>query len=273
MNDINHDPLAADIQQPENPAAVRGHNQPPEETPPVAPADPLVAAALLRVAEATRWLTDHPDANKWTPALADEINASVGDIDKAHKNLDEQRLQEGRDFDAKQKAKYHTPLSLLKAAKNKLVELRQAYLKRQEDILREQQRKAQEAADKAKAEAEEIARKAQEDTADPLQAELDAQEAHDRATALQQAAEEAPVKAHIVGPMSSRATGLKDHWSASIHDITAAFRHYNSKKHPAKPILEAAIRVAIEAIADREAKAVKDIDKAPPGIKFHKDRR
>ena len=272
MSDIDHDPLAADIQQPENPRALPGGNFPPEETPPAVPADPLVAAALLRVAEATRWLTDHPDATKWDDALAASVNTTIGDVDRAHDNLDGQRLQEGRDFKAAQTKKYGTPLTLLETAKAKLVALRRVYLKMMEDRLAEKQRKALEAAEIARREAEEAAQRLQQDSGpDPLAAELAVQEAAERATALQAQAAEAPRKAYVAG--GAKATGLQDHWSATIEDITAAFKNYNSKKHPAKPILEEAIRVAILSIATNEAKAVKDLTKAPPGIKFHKDRR
>lgn len=272
MTDINHDPLAADIQQPENPRAVPGSNKPPEETPADVPADPLVAAALLRVAEATLWLNDHPDATKWDDALAASVNTTIGDVDRAHDNLDGQRLQEGRDFKAEQTRKYSTPLSLLETAKGELVALRRAYLKMMEDRLAEQQRKTQEAAEKARQEAAAAAERLRQDSGpDPLAAELAVQEAAERATALSAKATEVPVKAYVGG--SSKATGLRDTWTAEITDIKAAQKHYLSAKNPSRVVLMAAIERAVIEIATREARVTKDVKAAPPGIKFVCDRR
>ncbi len=110
---------------------------------------------------------------------------------------------------------------------------------------------------------------------DPLRAELDAKKAREAAESAAAAAAAAPQKAAITGQYSSRKTGLKDHWSAEITDISAAFKHYNNKKHPSREILAAAVEVAIQQIANKESVFLKTEDPAnfPPGIKFIKDRR
>lgn len=262
MTDIA-DQLADDIHSAENPRAVPGSNNPPPDD------DPLVIKAQQEAIAANAYLAAHGDIQKWTPGLAAEANREIDAVGNAWEALDGQRLQEGRDFKALQTKKYTTPLSLLEIAKGKLVVLRRAYLKRMEDILAEQQRIQQEEADKARREAEELAKKDAGD--DPLGAELAAQQATERANELQQKVAEAPVKAYVGG--ASKATGLKDYWFATIEDLSAAFKHYNAKKHPAKPILEAAIREAIQNIANNEAKTLKDEKIAVPGVTYRKDRR
>jgi len=270
MTDINHDPLADAIQQPENTRATMGHNQPPEET---SPDDPLVNHALVVINGASECLKERADIEAWTAEIAAEINAMISDIDAAHKRLDDQRLDEGRAFKKQQEAKYNAPLAKLLIAKTSLVDKRRAYLRKEEDRLAIEAKRLQEEAETAQRAAEEKAQQAQANTNDPLQAELDADMARRAAQEKLDQAAQAPAKAHIGGASSGRVTGLRDVWSAEITDLSAAFKHYNAKKHPSKPILEAAIRAAIESIANREAATVKDLTKAPPGITFHKDRR
>lgn len=254
----------------ENPRAVMGANMPPET-------DPLIVEANERVDTANRYLTERGDVDKWDDEIADKANAFIEQIAGTHSTLNEQRLQEGRDFQAKQKAKYDSPLALLVAAKNKLVALRTDFLKKKEAKLEAERKKAEEAAAEAKRVAEEAARRAAEEAkkkgGDPLRAELQAQQAREKAAALEAEAEAAPTRAHISGTYSSRAKGLQDHWSAEITDLSEAFKHFNKKANPHKPTLEAAIRECIQTIANKEAKLHKDEAKAPPGIKFVKERR
>jgi hypothetical protein len=82
-----------------------------------------------------------------------------------------------------------------------------------------------------------------------------------------------PEKAVITGTFSPRAKGLTDYWSAEISDISLAFKHYNAKSNPNRATLAAAIEECIKGIANREARLHKDETKAPPGIKFIKERR
>lgn len=254
----------------ENPRAVAGGNFPPDT-------DPLIVETQERIDNANRWLTERPDWEKWDSETADKANFFVGQIQATFDALDGQRLQEGRDFKKKQDGKYKTPLDLLALAKTKLADLRRKWLKREEDRVLEEKRKAEAAAEKARQEAEAARLRAEEEAkkkgGDPLRAEQAAREAEQKAADAAESAGALPERAQIKGAYSTRAAGLRDVWSAEITDISLAFKHYNKKGHPAKATLEAAIRDAVFDIANAEAKRVKDESAAPPGIKFIKDRR
>lgn len=254
----------------ENPRAVIGGNAPP---------DPLLAEAAERVDTANKYLIERGDPAKWTPEIADKANFFVGQIGETFTALDNRRKDENRAWLAEQDKKYKDPLALLTSAKAKLADLRRAYLKREEDRLAEERKKVEAAAELARKAAIEAENKAKEAAAikggDPLRAELEAQKAKEAADAAAEAAATAPTKAKIEGAYSTRATGLKDSWRAEITDISAAFKHYNGKKHPSRSILAAAVEAAIQSIADREARLLKTEDAAtfPPGIKFIKERK
>jgi hypothetical protein len=248
-----------------NPRAVPGGNNPP---------DALITEAAERTETANRWLSERGDWEKWDAETADKANFFVGQIGATHGALDGRRLEEGRVFKAEQDKVYKDPLALLTMAKAKLADLRRKWLQREDARVQEARRKAEANALAAREEAEAAARRAAKSKT-PLEAELAAAKAQEAAEEAQQKLEAAPEKAVIKGAFSARATGLRDSWSAEITDLSAAFRHYNAKKHPARTVLEAAIRTAIQAIANHEAVARKTENAAdfPPGVKFVKDRR
>jgi hypothetical protein len=245
-----------------------GHNQPP---------DPLIVEAAERVDTANKYLIERGDPAKWTPEIADKANFFVGQIGGTFTALDERRKDENRAWLAKQDTIYKDPLALLTAAKTKLADLRRAYLKREEDRLAEEKQKADAAAAAAQKAAEEAERRAQEAATkkggDPLRAELEAQRAKEAAEAAAQVAAAAPERAQITGQFSPRATGLKDSWRAEITDLSEAFKFYNKAKNIYKSALTAAITVAIQGFADRDARFLKDEAKAGPGVKFIRERR
>jgi hypothetical protein len=252
----------------ENPRAVAGDNSPP---------DPLLAEANERVDTCNKWLKERSDWEKWDPETADKANFFISQIGGTFDALDGRRLDEGREFKKQQDAVYKAPLALLTMAKDKLVPLRRAWLKREDDRVQEERRKATEEAAAKVREAEEAQRKAAEALkkkgGDPLRAELAAQQAQEAAEEAKQAVEAMPEKAVITGTFSPRAKGLTDYWSAEISDISLAFKHYNAKSNPNRATLAAAIEECIKGIANREARLHKDETKAPPGIKFIKERR
>jgi hypothetical protein len=252
----------------ENPRAVPGDNAPP---------DPLLTEASERVDAANRWLKERSDWTAWDADLADRANFFLSQIGATWKALDDRRLEEGREFKKKQDTVYKDPLSLLDLAKEKLAPLRRKWLQREEARLEEQRAKAAaeaEAARKAAAEAErKAAEAATKKGGDPLRAELEAQKAKDAAAEAEQKAESVPDRAQIKGAYSPRAKGLQDHWSATITDISLAFKHYNAKNNPNRSILAAAIQEAPQGIANAEAKRVKDENAGPPGITFVKERK
>lgn len=245
-----------------------GHNNPP---------DPLVTRANECVDHANKWLTERGDVDQWTAEIADKANFFLGQTDDAWKELDGQRLSEGRAFKKQQEDKYNAPLALLVKAKTAIADLKRKWLKKEEDRLAAEKAKAEAEAERLAKEAEEQRKKAEAEAGkkggSPLQAQLRAEEAAEEARAAQERAATAPQKAQIKGAYTSRASTLKDYWSAEITDLSAAFKYYNGKNNPNRGILSDAIKAAIQDIADREAKLLKDEKKAPPGITFKKDRR
>lgn len=254
----------------DNPRAVMGANMPPET-------DPLIVEANERIDTGNRYLTERSDVSKWDKEIADKANAFIEQITGTYDALDKQRLQEGRDFKAKQEAKYKAPLSLLEAAKTKLTALRTKYLQNEEDKLKAERKKAEEAAAEAKRLADEAARRAEEEAkkkgGDPLRAELAAEEARKKAEALQEEAEAAPQKAQIKGTFSSRAKGLSDYWSAEVTDASLAARHYVKKGSFYKAEFDAGLKELVQKIANKDAVRQKVEPGEVPGIKFKKERR
>ncbi len=248
----------------------RTHNQPP---------DPLLAEAQERIDTANKYLVERGDPKAWTPEIADKANFFIGQCGETWTALDNRRKDENRAWLAKQDAIYKDPLTLLVSAKEKLTVLRRTYLRAEEDKLAEAKRKADAEAEAARKAAEDAERRAQEAVTakggDPLRAELAAQKAKEAAEEAAAAAAAVPAKAVITGAYSTRATGLKDSWSAVIEDINLATKNYMKKTHPSRPILVAAIRAAVQQIANGEARLLKTEDAAnfPPGIKFIKERK
>lgn len=244
------------------------HNNPP---------DPLIVEMDERIDAANRWLKERPDWEKWDLATADKANFFIEQITATHKALDDRRLEEGREFKKKQDAFYKDPLALLVLAKSKIAPLRTEWLKREDDRVLEEKRKAEVEAERLRKVAADAEKKAQDALkkkgADPLRAELAATKARDAAVEAAVAADNAPEKARITGDYSSRAKGLTDYWSAEVTDISLAFRHYNGKNSAYKDALAAAIRTAIEGFANADARKLKDEAQAPAGVKFNKDRR
>lgn len=252
----------------ENPRAVAGGNNPP---------DPLIVEANERITTASKWLVERPLITDMV--TADKANFFISQLGATFTALDNRRKDENRDWLAKQDVIYKDPLALLIAAKTKLTDKRRDFLKREEDRLAIERRKAEEEA-AAKIKAAEEAQRAAEAAAkkkggDPLRAELAAQKAAEEAEAAQAKAEAAPERAQISGTYSQRATGLRDYWSATITDLNLALKHYGGKKHPSRLLIEAAIRECIQGIANKEAVVLKTEDEAhfPPGIKFLKERK
>lgn len=253
----------------ENPRAVMGANNPPDT-------DPLLIEAAERVDIANRYLTERSDLDKWDAEVADKANFFIGQVRATHQALDNQRKDENRAWEAKQKAKYAGPLDLLTRAKDGLDRLRRGYLQREEARLAAEAKRKADEAKRAGELAAEIAAKAEAEMqkrgGDPLRAQQQADEAAAKAAELAAAAAEAPVTAQIKGHYSSKASGLRTQWGARITDLSAAFRHYNNKKHPAKDGLNAAIEAYILSVAKKEAVATKDVSKAPPGVEFYSER-
>lgn len=249
-----------------DPRLQMGGNNPPE---------PLLVEAAERIETANKWLSERKEITD--AETADKLSFFISQADATWKALNEQRLQEGRDFDAAQKKKY-TPLPLLLLAKEKLVPIRSAWLKKEQDRLETERAAAQKVIDDARKAAEEAVQKAVEEAAkdkggNVLEAEMAAEEAKARISEAEKAAEAVPERAHIKGAYTTKAVGLKDYWSAEVTDLSAAFKHYNSKKNPRREALNDAIREAIQDFANKDAKALKDVTLAPPGVTFKMEKK
>jgi hypothetical protein len=249
-----------------NPRAVAGGNNPP---------DPLIVEADERIDTANKWLTERKEIAD--AEQADKANFFLSQIDATFKALDRRRIDEKNAFLAEQDKVYKTPLSLLERAKKALGDMRRAWLKKEEDRLAEEKRQAEAAAEAARKAAAEAAARAEAEAkkkgGDVLRAQHAAEEAAAKAEEVAAQAEAVPEKAQIKGAYSAKATGLRDVWSAEVTDLSLAFKHYNAKSNPNRTILAAAIEEAITGIANAEAKRIKDVDAAPPGIKFIKERK
>lgn len=246
----------------------KDHNQAP---------DPLILEMDERIDNANKWLKERPDWEKWDLPTADKANFFIEQIGATWKALDDRRLEEGRAFKAKQDAFYKDPLALLVLAKSKLVPLRTLWLKRDEDRVLAEKRAREAEAERLRKVAEDAVKAAElaatKKGGDPLRAERAATKAQEAAVEAAVVAEEAPEKAKITGMYSSRAKGLTDYWSGEVTDFSLAFKHYNAKGNPKKDRLALAIKAAIDQFVNEDARALKDETKAPPGVKFNKDRR
>lgn len=245
----------------ENPRAVMGANNPP---------DPLIVEADERIDTAEKWLVERPEITD--ADMAAKASFFISQVDATHKALDGQRLEEKRKFLAGQEAKYSKPLGLLLVAKERLTKLRRAWLLR-EDARLEAERKAREEAARKAAEEVERQRKAAENSKSPLRAEAAIEEAEQKAEEARAAVEQVPDRAQIKGSYTRTAVSLREVWSGEITDLSAAFKHYNGKKHPYRDALNRAITECIQGFADKDAKLLKDPEKAPPGITFKMEKK
>jgi hypothetical protein len=95
--------------------------------------------------------------------------------------------------------------------------------------------------------------------------ELAAQQAVETADQVAAAAAKPVGRTRVKGDLSTRATSLREYWSAKIVDWTLARKHYRTNAKVKK-----AYDDAVEAAANHDATQLKDFAKAPPGVEFHK---
>lgn len=246
-----------------NPDAVIGNNNPPDQ---------LLEEANERIDAANKWLVERANIEKWDEEISDKAGGFRTQVYGTREALDDRRLQEGRDFEAKQAATYKEPLFLLKAALDAVDAKIKAYLKLKQDRLDAEKAK-QEAAAKAAQEAAAAAVKKAEEEAnkkggDPLRAQLAAEQAREKAEAAAQAAAAPVQRAAIKGTFTQRAVTLRTYWDARIVDEQAALKAY--AKHPD---IRAAALVAILKIAKADAIETKDPAKAKPGVEYFSEQR
>lgn len=235
------------------------------------PPDPLLVECEERIDTANKWLTERKEITD--AETADKLTFFISQAEASWKALDGQRLQEGRDFDAKQKTKYTSPLTLLKMAKEKLVEIRGVWLKKEQDRIDAERAEAQKKIDDARREAEEAVARAEKEAAkkkggDVLRSELAVEEAKAKVAEVEKAVEAMPDRAQIKGTYTTKAVGLREYWSAEITDAALAFKTYKKR-----PEVVAAIRDAMERVAKADSQKLKDLTAAPEGVKFTMEKR
>jgi hypothetical protein len=235
-----------------------GGNQPPE---------PIIERSEALVAACNQWLAEVPqiaDAEQAgrAQALIDQLRLETAAVEAAQKA--ERKPHD--DAVIAIRARYRPPLELLGICLDKMKALAGGWLDR------ERARIANEAAERSRraAEAEIAARVAREEAAHvgTVESELAARRAQDEATEALAAAHKPIERPQIKGELSARAMSLRGTWRAVVTDEQKALKHF--AKHPA---IRAAALAAITKLCTKQAQAVKDESKAPPGVRFEKDER
>lgn len=137
------------------------------------------------------------------------------------------------------------------------------WMRREQDRLKAEAEAKRQEAEQAAREAERAADRAAVDGS--IDAAVAAEEAAQTAADSEAAARKAPVRAQVRGDLAPRAVHLRDYWSAVIKDWPLARRHYRKVEK-----VVAAYDKAVQAAADDDARHVKDVTKAPPGVEFIK---
>jgi hypothetical protein len=231
-----------------------GHNKPP-------PSDALERAADL-VANANRWRSERPEiANDEQAGNAAEF---IEQLRLARDDLERDQKVEVEPYESiisSIKLKYKDPRTLVQLALESMQRLATGWL----DLVKARQRLQQQDRDRAAAEAVEKARKAIEDAGSvgTVESELAARRATEAAQAAMKAADKPIERAQIRGDLAGRAMSMRTTWSAKIVNETDALRSY--ARHP--KIREAAL-IAVRRQANKDARDLKDVTKAPKGIEF-----
>lgn len=193
-----------------NQIAPIGHNQAPT------PFDEIETKINDLYDEAKQWLDGEPVT---TQDQADALNTLANHIREAHKEADQMRKEEAKPFDDGKKAVQERYNPLIQKGKGKTEVALNAVKSALKPYLLELDRIQQEAAQKAREEAEQAERDAQAamQHRDPsnLEQQEEANRLAEQAKAAQQAANKAEnAKAHAKG--SGRATGLRTRTKVSI---------------------------------------------------------
>lgn len=210
-----------------------GHNQ---FAPIKARVDALVAAANAWLGE-VKEIADLDTANACDDFL-NQIKAELTALDTERKTLNKPH-----DEAIKANNDAFRPLTaLLDKAKTLLTPLKTGWLKREQDRIAAEKRRAEEEALRKMQEAED-AKRAAGSSVEAAVAADDAQKAADEA--LAQASRVASLKPQVKGDHSARASGLRTHWSAAITDYPKALQHYGN--HPE-------VRAVVERLANADAR-------------------
>lgn len=175
------------------------------------------------------------------------IDELMDEFRKAAKDADEARKVEAKPFDDGKKAVQARWKPIIDKADRGVAECKAALA----PYRVEKQRIADEAARKAREEAEAKERAAQEALrqADDLEAKFAAEQEFEQAKKL----------AAVANKIDRAPTGLRTHWEAELTDKTAALRHY-LKTQPGE------FEALIQTLADRDARGARP---PVPGVLYH----
>jgi hypothetical protein len=209
-------------------SGLMGHNNPPVEIEPTPFEMSQVEIGDL-YAEAKNWLDGEPVTSQ---AQADGLSKLIDDLRKAAKLADERRVAENKPFDdgkAEVQARYAPLIADTKSVKGKAVLAIDMAKQALAPWLQELEAEKLAAAAKARAEADEKLRIAQEALRTSQVADLEKREAAEALIREAERAEAAATKAegakaHATG--GSRAMGLRSVWRAEMTDGRAAAAHY-----------------------------------------------
>jgi hypothetical protein len=238
-----------------------GHNNPPEPTP-IERAESLIPAcddwtgkgALTNEDEARDLGEFLVQIRKARQALIDERDAAKKPYEDALALID---------------SRFKVPVAKLEMAieriggSKRMTGLLADWMKREQDRLRAEAEEKRKAAEDAARDAQRASDKAAVDGG--IDAAVDAEQAALAAAEAEAAARKAPVRARVRGDLAPRALHLRDYWSAVIKDWPLARKAYRKNPKVVKAYDE-----AVQAAADVEARQVKDVTKAPPGVEFIK---
>jgi hypothetical protein len=239
----------------------RDHNQPPEPTP-IERAEQLVPAC-------DGWTTKGPLTSETEAQVLSEF---LGQIRTVRAQLIEERDTAAKPYEdalATIKARFGQPITKLDIAIERIAGSKKVVGLLADWMARERKRIADEAEAKKRAaeEAERIAqtmadRAAVEGTID---SEIEARQAIEEADKARDDADRRPERVRVKGDLAPKAVGLRDYWSATIDNWKLAGQHYKRE-----PRVIRAFRDAVQLCADADARRLKDVNQAPPGVSFHK---
>lgn len=232
-----------------------GHNAGPD------PLDPSRNRVNDLVEAANKWLKAVPEIKDEPTAKAcddflDQIKKEISALD-----VDRKAINKPHDIAIAANNDAFRPLTtLLSKVKEMLTPLKTGWLKREQDRLAAERKRAEESALQKMREAEELARKAATSIEAAVAADTAAAEA-EKALAASKRADAA--KATVKGDYTSRSSGLRTYWSAKLENYADAVAHYANRQE---------VREVIQRLADADAREHKTAMNVP-GVVAVSDQR
>lgn len=241
-----------------NPNTGIGGNLPPE---PIDPFDAIKRRVEDLVKAANEWLASVPEITDETTATAcdsflSQVKAEIKALDEDRKAINEPH----RKAIAENDERFRPITAMLKKVQDLLSPKKTAWLKREQERIAEERRKAEEEALRKLQEAEAAAAKEPTTVEEAVAAEEKIKAAE---SAIKMADRLAKAKAQVKGDLSARASGLRTYWHARITDYQAALKHYG--EHPK-------VREVVQSLADADARTQKDALNVP-GVEAYSDQK